>query len=153
MAGPAPRTAGVWTTVGDKVSETRRLPRAQRLPTGADGLDTILRGGLLPGSVYVLQGPPGAGKTILANQICFHFSPISAVAQNILMLRYLELESDTKRILNFIKVRKSRFDSRIREFHITDKGIALGQTFRHSERPLTGHAQRQSGGAEDARDR
>jgi circadian clock protein KaiC len=80
------------------------------------------------------------------------FSPISAVAQNILLLRYVELESDTKRVLNFIKVRKSRFDSRIREFHITDKGIALGQTFRHSDRLLTGHAQPQSGGAEDTRD-
>ncbi|MBL8950707.1 MAG: AAA family ATPase, partial [Myxococcaceae bacterium] len=36
------------------------------------GLDTILRGGLLRGGVYIVQGEPGAGKTVLTNQIAFH---------------------------------------------------------------------------------
>lgn len=43
-----------------------------RLSTGVPGLDTVLRGGLPRGSVYIIEGPPGAGKTILANQIAFH---------------------------------------------------------------------------------
>jgi len=43
----------------------------ERVPTGAPGLDTILRGGFLKGGVYIIEGVPGAGKTILANQICF----------------------------------------------------------------------------------
>jgi circadian clock protein KaiC len=43
-----------------------------RLPTGITGLDTVLQGGLLRRGVYMLQGKPGAGKTILANQLCFH---------------------------------------------------------------------------------
>ncbi len=43
-----------------------------RLNTGVPGLDTVLRGGLPRGSVYIIEGPPGAGKTILANQIGFH---------------------------------------------------------------------------------
>jgi circadian clock protein KaiC len=43
-----------------------------RLSTGVPELDTLLRGGLKPGSVCILQGYPGSGKTILANQICFH---------------------------------------------------------------------------------
>ncbi len=43
-----------------------------RLGTGVPGLDAILHGGLIPGSVFIVQGAPGAGKTILANQICFH---------------------------------------------------------------------------------
>jgi circadian clock protein KaiC len=43
-----------------------------RLSTGVPGLDTILHGGFLRGGVYMLQGRPGAGKTILANQVCFH---------------------------------------------------------------------------------
>ena len=38
----------------------------------ADGLDRILEGGLLVAGVYIVQGPPGAGKTILANQTCFN---------------------------------------------------------------------------------
>ncbi len=42
----------------------------KRLSTGLADLDLILGGGLLPGSTVVLAGPPGAGKTILAQQIC-----------------------------------------------------------------------------------
>lgn len=43
-----------------------------RLPTGVPGLDAVLCGGLTAGAVFIVQGSPGAGKTILANQICFH---------------------------------------------------------------------------------
>lgn len=44
----------------------------RRLSTGIPGLDEILDGGLLESGVYIVQGPPGAGKTVLANQACFH---------------------------------------------------------------------------------
>ena len=52
---------------------TNSVPRPpQRLPTGVPGLDAVLRGGLLQGGAYIISGEPGAGKTILANQICFN---------------------------------------------------------------------------------
>jgi circadian clock protein KaiC len=41
------------------------------LATGISGLDMVLGGGLEPGAVVVLAGPPGTGKTIMAQQICF----------------------------------------------------------------------------------
>lgn len=44
------------------------------VPTGVPGLDAVLKGGLLPGSVYIVQGGPGEGKTILANHICYSFA-------------------------------------------------------------------------------
>lgn len=47
-------------------------PDAKRMSSGIAGLDTILRGGFLPGGIYIVQGSPGAGKTILTNQVCFH---------------------------------------------------------------------------------
>src|ERR1700761_7939628 len=47
-------------------------PLLKRIPTGVPGLDTVLRGGFLRGGVFIVQGSPGAGKTILGNQICFH---------------------------------------------------------------------------------
>lgn len=47
---------------------TQTLPR---VPTGVEGLDQILKGGLFKGGIYIAMGTPGAGKTILANQMCF----------------------------------------------------------------------------------
>ncbi|MCO5166333.1 MAG: recombinase RecA [Planctomycetes bacterium] len=44
----------------------------ERVTTGVPGLDTILRGGLLRGGIYMVMGRPGSGKTTLGNQVCFH---------------------------------------------------------------------------------
>lgn len=43
----------------------------ERLPSHVPGLDTITRGGFFRGGIFIIQGAPGAGKTILAHQICF----------------------------------------------------------------------------------
>lgn len=42
-----------------------------RLVTGIAGLDVILQGGFFRGGIYMVQGCPGSGKTILAHHICF----------------------------------------------------------------------------------
>jgi circadian clock protein KaiC len=44
----------------------------QKLSTGIPQLDTVLGGGLPVGSLVVVSGVPGTGKTILAQQICFN---------------------------------------------------------------------------------
>jgi circadian clock protein KaiC len=46
-------------------------PIIERMPSGVPGLDTIVRGGFIRGGIFIIQGPPGAGKTILGHQICF----------------------------------------------------------------------------------
>lgn len=43
-----------------------------RFTTGIRGLDVVLGGGFLLGGIYIIQGAPGAGKTILTNEMCFH---------------------------------------------------------------------------------
>ncbi|HEX5660879.1 MAG TPA: ATPase domain-containing protein [Polyangiales bacterium] len=43
-----------------------------RVPTGISGLDHILEGGLLRGGVYIIEGPPGVGKTTLGSHFCFN---------------------------------------------------------------------------------
>jgi len=50
---------------------TRKL-ETPRVLTGVPNMDDILKGGLPKGSVTVVSGPPGSGKTILSQQICFH---------------------------------------------------------------------------------
>jgi circadian clock protein KaiC len=56
------------------MTEARAIPPSTltRVASGIPGLDTILRGGFMQGGIYIIQGAPGAGKTILSNQICFH---------------------------------------------------------------------------------
>lgn len=44
--------------------------REERVRSGIPRLDFILKGGLKQGGTYALMGPPGSGKTILANQLC-----------------------------------------------------------------------------------
>ena len=43
----------------------------ERLHSAVPGLDQILGGGFFRSGVYIIQGLPGCGKTILANQICY----------------------------------------------------------------------------------
>lgn len=43
----------------------------RRVPTGVPRLDYLLNGGFFEGGLYIIQGQPGMGKTILANQCCF----------------------------------------------------------------------------------
>jgi circadian clock protein KaiC len=44
----------------------------QRIESGVPNLDALIGGGIPKGSLIVFGGPPGSGKTILAEQICFH---------------------------------------------------------------------------------
>lgn len=41
---------------------------SDRVQTGVPGLDTILRGGLLPDALYLVKGSPGTGKTTIGLQ-------------------------------------------------------------------------------------
>ena len=45
--------------------------KTDRLQSGIAGLDTLLLGGFIRNGLYIVYGAPGAGKTILSNQICY----------------------------------------------------------------------------------
>jgi circadian clock protein KaiC len=47
------------------------MPSLRRISTQVPGLDEILHGGLFEGGVYIVEGPPGVGKTTLANQLAY----------------------------------------------------------------------------------
>ncbi len=52
-------------------STTDNVAPIERLRSAVPGFDQILGGGLFRTGVYIIQGLPGCGKTILANQICY----------------------------------------------------------------------------------
>jgi DNA repair protein RadA/Sms len=73
---------GAWGTVGEaspavvhgERAEIRALTLSveepeRRMTTGFDGVDRVLGGGLVPGSVVLLAGEPGIGKSTLVLQI------------------------------------------------------------------------------------
>jgi circadian clock protein KaiC len=65
---------------------------------------------------------------------------VSALAENLIYMRFVELRSHMYRLLSILKVRDSGYDTSLREFHITTKGIHLQKTFDSAEAILTGSA-------------
>ena len=61
-------------------------PTFPRIKTGIPGLDTILRGGVFEGGLYLVEGAPGAGKATLTNQICFHHAAEGGVVLFVTLL-------------------------------------------------------------------
>ncbi len=60
-----------FSTLGSSSEEQAASGGLERVASRVPRLDYILKGGFLKGGTYTLMGPPGSGKTILGNQICF----------------------------------------------------------------------------------
>lgn len=67
VAGAAGKSSGKALAV-QKVSQAARTD-AKRLATGTADVDTVLGGGLVPGSVNLIAGQPGIGKSTLLLQL------------------------------------------------------------------------------------
>jgi len=70
----------------------------KRVPTGIDGLDRMLNGGLPAGRCILLCGGPGSGKTILSWQFLYH----GAVSYNEPGL-YVSLDEDVSQLKEELK--------------------------------------------------
>ncbi len=71
-AAQGPKGRGNWTGTASaevvRLSDVRAEDSSQRLTTGLSELDRVLGGGLVPGSVVLLGGDPGIGKSTLLLQ-------------------------------------------------------------------------------------
>jgi circadian clock protein KaiC len=100
----------------------KRPTGVDRMETGIRNLDVLLAGGLPRGSVTVIAGPPGSGKTIMTQQICFH----NASAENP-ALYFSTLSEPTAKTLKYLN-QFSFFDpGRLdgQGVHFVDLGILL----------------------------
>ncbi len=96
-------------------------PAIPRLETGIPNLDAIFHGGLPKGSVSVIAGPPGSGKTTLTQQLCFHHA-----AQGGRVLYFNTLSEPTAKTLLYLRP-FSFFDPKLLEERIrfVDLGVIL----------------------------
>ncbi|PMP75670.1 MAG: DNA repair protein RadA, partial [Chloroflexus aggregans] len=78
LIAPARATGtGRPTVLGqNQPTRLRDIPLAdfQRLPVYAEEFARVLGGGLVPGSVVLIGGDPGVGKSTLLGQVAAHFA-------------------------------------------------------------------------------
>lgn len=80
-----------------KTQYSKGIPPISRIKTHISNLDEILGGGLPEGSITIIAGPPGTGKTILSEQICFE----NATAEN-RVLFFQTLSEPTAKTLKYV---------------------------------------------------
>jgi circadian clock protein KaiC len=67
---------------------------------------------------------------------------ISGIADNIILLRHVEIRSDLAKVISVFKVRDRGHDGALRKLSITERGMHVGDRFEHADRLLTGSASR-----------
>jgi circadian clock protein KaiC len=95
--------------------------------------DELTRRGVT--SVYTLES-----RELIGPQIELPIDGVSALAENLILMRHVEIRSDVSRLISVIKVRDRAHDGAIRKLEITDRGLAVGDRFEHAEQVLTGTA-------------
>jgi len=86
-------------------------------------------------SVYTIEM-----RDVLSPTVVVPIDGLSALADNLILLRQVELRSQLYRLLSILKVRASDYDTSIREFQITNQGIEVETTFESADAILTGIA-------------
>jgi circadian clock protein KaiC len=92
----------------------------------------------------------GIGLTILSTvemgesftELDFSTYSISFLTDDVIRLRYVEIEGQLRRILMVIKMRGSAHSKDIREYEITSKGVVIGERLADYDHLITGLARR-----------
>ncbi len=138
----------------DRVAETlfEQVRRLGIRRLFIDGVEGFARGAMFPERTPALLAAianelRALGVTTLMSLETPLFGPIvtpeelwSAVIENTILLRFVELESHLHRLISIVKVRGSDFDASIREFVIRDEGIHVDDTIENAHAVLSGHA-------------
>ena len=77
---------------------------------------------------------------VAGSELDFSNTPIAILGENLLLLRFVELRGHMHRILSVLKMRDSKYQSDVREFEITDRGVRVLAPLRSAHGLLTGQA-------------
>lgn len=125
-----------------------------------DGMDGLRRGVVFPERAPTVLAAVGNRLRALGVTLMFSVEtqllgtellpeePWSALVENTIVLRYVELRSHLHRLIWIVKLRGSGFDSSLREFTISSRGIEVADTFESAEAMLSGLARREAGARE-----
>ncbi len=75
---------------------------------------------------------------ILGMDVRLSSHQISFLADNVILLRYVEIESQLRKALMVVKMRTSDHDKELRQYQITDKGFQVEATFAEYSGVLSG---------------
>ncbi len=117
-----------------------------------DGLDDIARMFVTEGrstaflaafmDVLRSRGVSGAFtqevRTIFGLELRLPMAEVPAAVDNIIFVRYVELRARLRHLISILKVRDQDYDSRIREFQVSARGIEVGEPLAEAEAVLSG---------------
>jgi circadian clock protein KaiC len=75
---------------------------------------------------------------VVGPELDFSDTPLAALAENLLLLRYVEFRGEIYRILSILKMRDSPHDHSIRQYTITGQGLRVLARMETAEGVLTG---------------
>jgi len=159
-----PTTEQILDDVADQLIAAVRLRKVRRLfidglggyVDAVDQLDrvshvfTALANELRALSVTTVYS--GETNNLVGPEVLVPVDGISAIVENLVLLRFAEYRARLYRLLSIMKVRGSGFDPRLREFRVTDTGIRLADGFESAEAMLSGFGIEREG-ADSAGDR
>jgi circadian clock protein KaiC len=145
-----PPTERILDQLGNELLDTVKKRQVKRL--FVDGLDGLLKAALYPNRAsHFLAALTNElrvrGVTTLytselqqmfSNEIVLPLNAVSTLVENIVLLRFVEVDAQLRRMLSVVKVRDSDYDSSIREFVITSQGIRLEDTFGKAKSVMSG---------------
>jgi circadian clock protein KaiC len=83
--------------------------------------------------IYTMEAPELVGPVLRAP-----IDRLTPVAENLILLRYVEHRAQLRRMISVMKLRDSQFDPRLREFEISEGGVVIGDGFAGERAILSG---------------
>ncbi len=91
-------------------------------------------------TLYTLEVPDIMGPTIRTP-----IGDLSSLAENLILLRFVEMRSRLYRLISVLKVRDSQFDPSLHEYRTSSQGLVIEATSDSAERIMVGYSRQEEG--------